>query len=196
VVPPVADIEQISQIVDGWLIPGGDDIDASRFGQENHPNVSLQDPARYSFEHDLWEVLPVEVPVFGICYGCQFLNVVRGGTLIQHLPDVPGVQVHTGGGLQEYNVAPGSALASVVAGALTSGKSYHHQAVDRVADGMSVSARSQDGVVEALEATDRPWVIGVQWHPERTLDDKNSRALFSNFVQAASHYSVRRQKQV
>jgi putative glutamine amidotransferase len=192
VIPPTADMEQVAKLIDGWLIPGGDDMNACHFGQENHPSVHLQDPARFDAEQSLFSHVSDELPILGICYGCQFINVVRGGTLIQHLPDIPDTETHTGGGLQSYDVAPGSKLAEVVAGSLTEGKSYHHQAVDSVAEGLRVSARSSDGVVEAIEATDRPWMMAVQWHPERTLDDERSRALFGSFVEAAAAYSARK----
>jgi putative glutamine amidotransferase len=192
VIPPTADMEAIAGLIDGWLIPGGDDMDASHFGQENHPAVSLQDPKRYEAEESLYEKVSPDLPILGICYGSQFLNVVRGGSLIQHLPDVPGSTTHTGGVLQEYHVAPGSKLAAIVAGAKTEGKSYHHQAVDEVGSALSVSARSEDGTIESIEALDRPWTLAVQWHPERTLSDKNSRALFTSFVEAAADYASKK----
>ncbi|MGO9896792.1 MAG: gamma-glutamyl-gamma-aminobutyrate hydrolase family protein [Bryobacteraceae bacterium] len=190
-IPPMADMRDLSGVIHGWLIPGGADIDAGRFGQENHPKVSLQDPARFAGEKELLDSVSPELPILGICYGCQFLNVARGGTLIQHLPDVVGHEQHTGGTLQSYEIEPGSKLAAVVGQAHAAGKSYHHQAVESPGQNLHVVAKNEDGTVEAIEATDRPWVIGVQWHPERTLDDAASRRIFETFVAAARAYACR-----
>ncbi len=189
IVPPMADMEVIASLADGWLIPGGADIDASNFGQENHPEADLQDPSRFSGEKVLFEHLPSDLPVLGICYGCQFINVVRGGDLIQHLPDLEGKVKHTGGEVQSYKIEADSKLACVFGSAEVSGKSYHHQAVDRVGEGLVVVAKNEDGTVEALEAADRPWLIGVQWHPERTLEDPAMVKLFKEFVQAAASFA-------
>jgi len=189
-IPPTADMKVLAGIIHGWLIPGGDDIDAAQFGEENHPKVSLQDPSRFDGEQRLFREIDPAMPVFGICYGCQFLNVARGGTLIQHLPDVVGHEEHTGGTMQEYRVDDDSKLASVVDATAISGKSYHHQAVKDLGEGMKIVSRGEDGTVEAIEASDRSWMIGVQWHPERTLEDGASRSLFEKFVQAAAEYAA------
>lgn len=192
-IPPMADMAALAGLIHGWLIPGGDDIDAARFGEQNHPKVSLQDPARFEGESRLWDEISQELPVLGICYGCQFLNVARGGTLIQHLPDVVGHEQHSGGALQEYDIQPASKLAAVIGRTNAEGKSYHHQAVNETGDHLRVVSKSADGTVEAIEATDRPWVIGVQWHPERTLEDEAARRLFENFVAEARRFAERRQ---
>ncbi len=190
-IPPTADMAQISQIIHGWLIPGGDDIDAAQFGEENHPAVQLQDPARFESEASLLKVVDKDLPVLGICYGCQFMNVTRGGKLIQHLPDEVGHSEHSEGTLQEYQIDGGSKLAAVIAVQSVAGKSYHHQAVSELGADLTIVARSDDGTVEALEATDRPWMIGVQWHPERTLEDPASRRLFEDFVNAAREFMLK-----
>jgi putative glutamine amidotransferase len=190
-IPPMADMAVIAELIDGWLIPGGNDIDAARFGEENHPKVELQDPARYDGEHQLLSRLAPEVPVLGICYGCQFLNVARGGTLIQHLPDAVGHEAHAGGTLETYEVED-SKLSTSLGADTVPGKSYHHQAVKALGENLRVVARAQDGTVEAVEATDRPWMIGVQWHPERMLEDPATRRLFESFIEAAKTYAGRR----
>jgi putative glutamine amidotransferase len=188
ILPPMADMATVAGLIDGWLVPGGDDIDACHFGQENHPKVSLQDPARYAGEKRLFEAADPAMPVLGICYGCQFLNVVRGGTLHQHVPDHVGHEQHSGGTLQKYDLAE-SKLKTLVGDEAIEGKSYHHQAVDQVAQGLQVVARHEDGTVEAVEATDRPWMIGVQWHPERTPEDAATQRIFSEFIAAAARYA-------
>lgn len=187
-IPPTADMAVIAKLIHGWLIPGGLDIDASRFGEENHPKVELQDPWRYTGEAALMTQIDPEMPVFGICYGCQFMNVHRGGSLIQHLPDEVGHESHSGGTLQAYQIDESSKLSALVGSGDMKGKSYHHQAVGRVGEHLRVTAHGEDGVIEAIEATNRPWMIGVQWHPERTLSDPASRKLFSQFIASAQKY--------
>lgn len=191
IVPPQADAEAVAPLLDGWLIPGGLDIDAARFGEVNHPLVQLQDPARFQSESALFDALPAEVPILGICYGCQFLNVKRGGSLEQHIPDRPGTALHEGGTLDEMAIEPDSRLGMIL-GPRAAGKSYHHQAVGRLGNGLRAVARHRDGTIEGIEAEDRPFLIGVQWHPERTLDDPASRSLFHEFVKAARAFRATR----
>jgi putative glutamine amidotransferase len=190
----MADMAVIASLIDGWLIPGGDDIDASHFGEVNHPKVDLQDPARFEAEATLYKVAPADLPILGICYGCQFLNVVRGGSLIQHLPDVVGHEGHTGGTMQKYDVDPASKLGKVISTSSIEGRSYHHQAVKDLGANLSITSRSEDGTVEALEATDRPWVIGVQWHPERSFEDPPTRKIFDTLIQAAAAYKADKER--
>ncbi|RYG23871.1 gamma-glutamyl-gamma-aminobutyrate hydrolase family protein [bacterium] len=190
VVPPVADMDEIAALADGWLIPGGADLDSAIWGEPLHPKAELQDGTRFEAEKRLFEALDPRVPVLGICYGCQVLNVLRGGSLEQHLPDIVGNESHSGGTMQEYAVEEDSLLARSAGTTSMQGQSYHHQAVGKVAEGMRVVAQTPDGTVEALEATDRPWTIGVQWHPERTPDDIATRRLFERFVAVADAYRM------
>jgi len=191
-IPPQADMKALANVIDGWLIPGGDDIDAKYFGQENHAKVQKIEPERFDAEAELYQNLPKETPVLGICYGCQFLNVQRGGNLIQHLPDVVGHEAHSGGTDQKYMIRGGTKLSSIV-GDVARGKSYHHQAVGALGEGLQVVAEHEDGMVEAIEATDHPWMVGVQWHPERTFNDPESRKLFEAFIQAATQFATSKQ---
>lgn len=189
ILPPMADMKSLAGVIDGWLIPGGLDIDAARFGDENHPKAELQDPARFESERALYDAISTEMPILGICYGCQFLNVVRGGDLVQHLPDVlEGDESHSGGTLAKAAIECGSKLQRIVKVDEVAGKSYHHQSVHHLGSGLAVSARHSDGTIEAIEAVDRPWVIGVQWHPERTFEDGPTRRLFAAFIGAARAY--------
>lgn len=191
-IPPTTEPATIAELIDGWLIPGGDDIDASEFGEENHPKVTLMAPDRFKFEKSLFQAVDPQLPVLGICYGCQFVNVVRGGALEQHVPDRVGGTHHSGGTLEENPLDPGSLLAAAAETNLMLGKSYHHQAVGRLGAGLRTVATHSDGTVEAIEATDRPWMIGVQWHPERTQEDQATRRLFAAFVAAASDYRMKK----
>lgn len=188
-IPPQADAEALAKVLHGWLIPGGLDIDAAEFGEQNHPTVEPIARDRYDGERRILSILTPETPIFGICYGCQFLNVARGGSLIQHLPDVVGHEEDRTGTLQSYEVEPDSLLAAALGTAKAEGKSYHHQAVGRLGTALRVTARNADGTVEALEAEDRPWVVGVQWHPERSPDDAPTQRLFETFIARARAYA-------
>ena len=186
-IPPGADGAELADAIDGLILSGGNDMDASHFGQPNHPSNTLDDPRRFETEKMLWQRLPKELPVFGICYGCQFINIVHGGTLHQHLPDILGEDRHSGDPTQDYSVVQDSKLARVLGDFPARGKSSHHQAIDQVGDNLRVVARHSDGTVEAIETTDGRWVVAVQWHPERS-EEPASVALFSAFVAAAARY--------
>lgn len=192
IVPPMADMAEIAKVIDGWLITGGNDINAKHWGEENHPSVELGDPNRFDSEKHLYEaVAGTDMPIFGICYGCQFMNVAGGGSLIQDLPS-EGREGHSGGPLQSVSVAPESKIASIVGQTEIEGKSYHHQAVGAVAPGLQVVSHHEDGTVEAVEGCGPEWRIGVQWHPERTPDDGATQKLFADFVRAAAEYRAKR----
>lgn len=190
-VPPMADMNVIAGLIDGWLIPGGDDIDASYWGEQNHPKVKLMARERHEADQRLYALVDPEMPIFGICYGCQFLNVIRGGSLIQHLPDVVGHEGHSGGAEEEICIEPGTKLGSMV-GHVATTRSYHHQAVGRLGAGLKQTAAHTDGTVEGFEAEDRPWMVGVQWHPERCLDQAASRRMFSEFIDQARAFKAKK----
>ncbi|MBX3113446.1 MAG: gamma-glutamyl-gamma-aminobutyrate hydrolase family protein [Fimbriimonadaceae bacterium] len=181
-IPPGADFVYLGPILDGLIIPGGNDIDASNWGEENHPEVTIENPERTNTELGIFDHLRPEVPVLGICYGCQLLNVHLGGSLIQHLPDVVGEDYHRGDPIQNYRIEPDTRLAGIL-GDSAQGKSWHHQAVDKTGENLRVSAWHEDGTVEAIESTSGRWFVGVQWHPERT-EGEDSEKLFSAFIQA------------
>ncbi|WP_037836664.1 MULTISPECIES: gamma-glutamyl-gamma-aminobutyrate hydrolase family protein [unclassified Streptomyces] len=167
--------------LDGLVIAGGPDVEPVRYGAEPEPRTGP--PAR---ERDAWELALIDaalaagVPLLGICRGMQLLNVALGGTLVQHLDghaDVVGVF-----GEHAVKPVPGSLYAGVVPEE-TSVPSYHHQAVDRLGEGLVASAYAVDGTVEAVELPGHEgWVLGVQWHPEMGEDVRVMRAL----VEAAS----------
>lgn len=164
-----AEAEDVALFLDGLILPGGADIDPALFGDNPHPASGPFDPARDQWESALLRAaMAREVPVFGICRGMQLVNVVRGGTLIQHLPDVVGSDVHnpTVGSFAVHRIAtaPGSDLARAV-GKEAVVSTYHHQAVDRIGSGLIAAAWAGDGVIEGLEDKDRG-VLAVQWHPE------------------------------
>ncbi len=185
---PFTDMAEILPLLDGWMIPGGLDIPASEYGEDEHEANETMDLKRFAMDQALLRVVPPELPVFGICYGCQFMNVMRGGSLIQHLPDHEGKHEHREGPLQSYKVQEGSKLSDILGSDIVQGKSFHHQGLGKLGKNLAVSAQHEDETIEGIEDPSLPFFVGVQWHPERSLEDPASRKLFEAFVQAASAY--------
>ena len=179
-------------LIDGLIVTGGAfDVDPALYGGgERHHTVTLKE-RRTLFEWAITQgALERDLPVLGICGGQQLLNVVLGGTLIQHIPDsVPDALAHeqpnprTEPG-HEVAVLPGSLLHRVTGAAMLPVNSAHHQAADRVGAGVVVSATAPDGVIEAIEDPRRRFCLGVQWHPEYRISPGDT-ALVEAFVQAA-----------
>ncbi len=184
---PYADADALVGLADGWMITGGDDLQSSLYGQERHSaNVDV-DPLRFDNEKRLYErFMNSSKPVLGICMGAQFLNVMAGGGLIQHLPDVLGNDERKNGTTQ-IHLMPSSRLAIAGLPDTFEARCFHHQAIGEVADDWSVVARGDDGVVEAIECASPAWRVGVQWHPERTLEAPASVRLFAAFVSEAAN---------
>jgi putative glutamine amidotransferase len=144
------------------------------------------------------------MPTLGICRGLQVLNVALGGSLVEHLPDEvgevithrnppPGHAQISSYALHPLRVDEASRLAAILGMTQVEPASWHHQAVRRVADGLQVVARADDGTVEAAELVDHPWLLAVQWHPEITAaDDPAQQRLFDAFVAAARESAGRR----
>ena len=178
----------VAHSVRGLLLTGGSDMDPAYFGQQPHPDLGEIDRERDAFELGLLAMADAaDLPAFCICRGMQVLNVHRGGTLIQHLPqsprhrrtDTPKPQpVHA------VRIEAGSKLENIFHAREAQVNSRHHQAVDRVGEGLVVTAReANDGVIEAVEDPSRVFLIGVQWHPEdQSPDDKVQRKLFTAFA--------------
>ena len=182
--------------VDGLILVGGGDMDPAQFGQEPDPEVYGVEPASDALELALARAaLRSGKPLLAICRGLQVLNVALGGTLHQHITGQMGTHNHGdprhGHAEHPVTVEPGTLLAKAIGGAsgIEACWSYHHQAIDRVADPLVVTARSADGVVEAVELADahtKGWMVGIQWHPERTAHhDPQQQALFDALVTAA-----------
>ncbi len=179
--------EQVLDGVDGLLFAGGRDVDPARYNQTPGEHTDQPDFRRDEWEFELVNAaLRRELPILFICRGAQVLNVYRGGTLIQHLPDVVGSTEYQRGNAEftsmEMTVAPGSTLESIVGSSVT-GLVYHHQAIDAVGTGLTVSARSADDIIEAVEIDDYPFGVAVQWHPEVTSD--SDARLFDALTEAA-----------
>lgn len=166
--------------LDGLVVSGGPDVDPIRYGAPRDPRTGAPATVRDEWELALLRAALADgVPVLGICRGMQALNVALGGTLVQHIDG----HVHTPGVTSWHPVTPvpGTRYAELVP-EVADVPTYHHQAVERLGQGLVVSAYAQDGTVEAIELPDREqWVVGVQWHPER---DKDTRVMDS-LVEAA-----------
>ncbi|MFF5961354.1 gamma-glutamyl-gamma-aminobutyrate hydrolase family protein [Streptomyces luteogriseus] len=161
--------------LDGLVIAGGPDVDPVRYGAEREPRTGPPAPERDAWELALIEAaLAARVPLLGICRGMQLLNVALGGTLVQHIDGHAEVVGVFGG--HAVKPVPGSLYAGVVPEE-TFVPTYHHQAVDRLGEGLIPSAYAADGTVEAVELPSADWVLGVQWHPEMGEDVRVTRAL-------------------
>lgn len=177
--------------LDGLVLTGGADVDPGRYGAERHPEVYGTNARSDAFELALVDaVVAAGLPTLAICRGLQVLNVARGGTLEQHLPDRPGLLAHgtPGGGegtRHEVGLEPGSLLAGTMGTARPMCASHHHQAVAALGAGLRVTARADDGVVEGLEL-EGAWILAVQWHPEDTAaEDPAQQRLFDALVERA-----------
>ena len=195
VLPPLA-----LALVPGLLAPlagvclsGGPDIDPAAYGEEPHPDLGPVEPDLDAFELAVARHADAAgLPILGICRGAQTLNVARGGSLHQHLPayadgSVDHRQTAAGNRVtHEVAVEPGSRLALALGADALSVNSFHHQAVERLGDGLRAVAWAPDGTVEGIEGADGRFVLGVQWHAE-TLDEveRAQARLFAALVDAA-----------
>jgi gamma-glutamyl-gamma-aminobutyrate hydrolase PuuD len=174
--------EEVLDALDGLVFSGGGDLTPETYGAEADPATKGTNPERDRGELALLNAaLARDLPVLAICRGIQVLNVARGGEIVQHLPDVLGHEEHREvvGEWSEHTVRvdPSSRLEEVKG----SVKSHHHQGLGRIGEGLREVAWAEDGVVEAVEDPDKPFVVGVLWHPEAGEDQK----LFEQLVEAA-----------
>jgi len=181
--------EKVAARMGGLLISGGADLPPQMYGEEVLPDsgVELIRSARPQYEMELVKAFVArQKPVLGICYGCQFLNVWRGGSLIQDIPTLwPDAIAHSserGNVLHAVRVLENTKLHRIVGHEEFEIVSSHHQAISRLGEGASTSAFASDRLAEAVEFDDEHWMIGVQWHPERTRDSEPTRRLFEAFV--------------
>jgi putative glutamine amidotransferase len=179
------DPDQVLDLLDGLILAGGADIDPSSYGAERHPETKGTVPERDAFEIALARrAMERDVPLLGICRGMQVMNVARGGTLVQDLPEHVGHEDHRrslgtfDGNDHPVHLAEGS-LAARAAGEVHHGTlSHHHQGIDRVGDGFEVSGWADDDELpEALEDPRLAFALGVQWHPEADVESRVIAAL-------------------
>ena len=183
--------------IHGLLLTGGGDVDPVFYGEDRHPSTEDAEPGRDEFEMDLARrAVDTGVPLLAICRGAQVLNVATGGTLVQDIPtEVTTELAHTVEQpkdtiAHDVAVAPGSKLHRILGDAVTSAhtcrvNSRHHQSVGKLGKDLAASATAPDGVIEAIEAPDAEFCVGVQWHPENFWRSGEFRGLFEAFVAIA-----------
>ncbi|HLX44389.1 MAG TPA: gamma-glutamyl-gamma-aminobutyrate hydrolase family protein [Bryobacteraceae bacterium] len=173
----------------GLMLMGGDDVNPARYGESRHPETEDPDDRRDELECALIaEALERDLPILAICRGMQILNVALGGTLLQHLENHRHKTKDKSVSAHCIEIVPGTTLAAIAGADLKAPvNSRHHQAVARLGQGLIVSAKDpRDGVIEAIERPDKRFVVGVQWHPENQVAERESiaRKLFDAFAAA------------
>ncbi len=180
ILPPAGDPSGLVERLDGLIIAGGGDIDPDRYGSRPHEKTGYIRKFRDESEFTLVrEAIDARLPFLGICRGLQVLNVARGGTLHQHLPDVVGHTAHSPapGVFGRVPVRLSPELAKIYDAAEVTPAHYHHQAIEHLGDGLTVTAQADDGTIEAVELDGHPFALAVQWHPEADEDGPLFRAL-------------------
>ncbi len=199
VMPPL-ELEAIEPLLDrlsGICLSGGPDLDPETYEEPPHPELGPIEPDLDRFELELARQADERgLPIFAICRGMQALNVARGGSLHQHLPDRPGVTIdhrrregadHT---IHDVTVAAGSRLARVMGSRTATVNSFHHQGIHRLGNGLRAVAWSPDGVIEGIEAPAREFAVGVQWHAESLVERREQASLFRGLVDAAMRFEA------
>lgn len=185
-------VADYAALIDGLLIPGGDfDIDPRLFGAEVvHDTVKIK-PGRTNFEFSIAQkMLEQKKPILGICGGMQVLNVILGGTLIQHIPDevphsIQHQQPHPHQAAHTITIEEGSLLHDITGELCAPVNTSHHQAVKVVAPPLKASSWAEDGVIESIESRDKSqFILGVQWHPEFLVSAADTK-IIQAFLQAA-----------
>jgi len=185
-------VEETVDAIDGLILSGGTDLDPTLYGAERHPETTVVQRSRDEAELALLRAaLDRELPVLAICRGMQVLNVLDGGELHQHMPELVGHEGHreTPGVFSEHDVRldPGSKVGALM-GPTAPVKSHHHQGLSTVGEGLDVTGWAEDGSVEAIEDRSHRFVVGVLWHPEEGKDKR----LFEALVEEARAYRKRR----
>lgn len=189
VLPTIDDeraLERYLRVLDGLVLVGGGDIPPSAYGEQPHETVVPLPRQRYDFDRKLiarW--FSSGKPLLGVCLGMQFTNVVAGGSMIQDIPSEIGTTINHRS-YHPVQIEPGSLLAELLGAREARVLSYHHQAVDDLGENLKVIARSEDGVVEALERTDGPFGLFVQWHPEQMADRQHRDAIYGALIRACT----------
>jgi putative glutamine amidotransferase len=200
VVLPPMDLEHVDALLDrlgGLMISGGPDVHPSAYGEEPHPALGPTEPDLDAFELELLRRADERgLPILGICRGEQLLNVARGGTLFQDVPEAVGAEVghrqELPGRIPSHAIvlATGTRLEGAIGRQEHDVNSFHHQAVHELGRGLRATAWAPDGVIEAIEAPDRDFVVGVQWHAESLSEREDQAGLFNAFVAAAVRYEA------
>lgn len=186
------DINQIANEIDGLYATGGYDIDPTFFGEEPIPELGTIIPGRDQFEMALIKkLLELGKPILGVCRGCQILNIAAGGDMYQDIYAQADTELlqHTQKAPMEHGshfvkVLKGSLLYQLTGSEKIRINSWHHQANRNVPNSFQISGKANDGIIEAIESKNHPFVLGLQWHPEAMMDGI-SLGIYQNFIKAA-----------
>ena len=182
---PTQSAREVVSKINGLILSGGEDIHPKYYREEPRYQMTPSPDLRTEFEFSLLrEAMMAKIPILGICHGMQLINVALGGTLYQDLPgQTEGIIDHRLDGKKHpVSIEEDSILFKIIGKNEIEVTSTHHQAVKDLGTGLTVSANAHDGIIEAFEMPGYPFLIGVQWHPEKEPDE-NSRKLLSTFLQ-------------
>jgi putative glutamine amidotransferase len=195
IVPAVDDDAIIAahvELCDGFIFTGGPDLDPALYGQEVHETVKNQIVHKRRQDYDLAlirKVIEARKPFLAICLGCQEVNVVLGGTLVQDIPSIIKTEIDHAKSYSRHDVEvkAGSLLASIVGDGTCLANTSHHQSVDKIGEGAEVTSLSPtDGIIESFELKEYPFGLALQWHPEVIHDEPRQLAIFQALVKAAA----------
>lgn len=200
-IPPGGqDWDAVLHLLDGVIITGGTDIDPAEYnGNADNPNLypadKERDHAELSFTRHL--INEKHTPVLAICRGFQVVNVATGGTLHEHILDIRDTDIHRNAEglwqMQDVSIESDSLTAQIMGQTKVNTTSGHHQAVKDVGNGLRVVGTASDGIIEAMEMPDHPWLVAVQWHPEVTAaKDQSQQAIFDALVEKAKERKLQK----
>ncbi len=197
VIPPLAEesLEPLLDRVSGLCLSGGPDLDPLAYGERRHEQIGPTWQELDTFELAVARAADARrLPILAICRGLQVLNVARGGSLHQHLPDIAGSTINhrqsepSGEPTHWVKLEQGSRLSQIMGSRQLQVNSFHHQAAAELGEALLVTGQAPDGTVESLEAADREFLLAVQWHAECLIERSDHAALFAALVEAAGRF--------
>ena len=195
-------IHDIADTIDALVIPGGDDIDPRALGKELYECERFVPVTKERFQFDrklVHDALLHRLPILAVCYGAQLINLMLGGDIIQDIPDMlPEAQRHSSSKSREetvhgLHIEKNSRLHKIFGSTTGQVNSVHHQSIRVPGQGLKITARAPDGVIEGIESIDQShYLIGVQWHPERCPFNEGGMAMFQDLVREARSYKAQK----